>query len=197
LQHAVHPNSRLFTNLERPEGEGSSSYLQIDHQRPSTFPPTVQFVRTDCSLSFLPIAIRLLVVYRPPASSHSVFRDEFSSLLEQIALNKLLIVGDFNLSISETSLTMRHNDYSTAPKPSVSRSSSHQRPTKAAQFSTLFSLGRLTTSCVAQVFLAFSATTDQCLSHCPADHHAFHLCRSLSGGSATSTQKLSSTTSNV
>jgi hypothetical protein len=101
LQHAVHPNSRLFTNLERPEGEGSSSYRQIDHQRPSTFPPTVQFVRTDCSLSFLPIAIRLLVVYRPPASSHSVFRDEFSSLLEQIALNKLLIVGDFNLSIRD------------------------------------------------------------------------------------------------
>ncbi|EFX81233.1 hypothetical protein DAPPUDRAFT_102698 [Daphnia pulex] len=57
----------------------------------------------DCSLSFRPIAIRLLVVYRPPASSHSVFRDEFSSLLEQIALTneKLLIVGDFNLSIRD------------------------------------------------------------------------------------------------
>ncbi len=45
----------------------------------------------------------VLVVYRPPASSHSVFRDEFSSLLEQIALTneKLLIVGDFNLSIRD------------------------------------------------------------------------------------------------
>ncbi len=50
---------------------------------------------------------------------------------------------------------MRHNDYSTAPKPSVSRSSSHRRPTKAAQFSTLFSIGRSMTSYVAQVFLVF------------------------------------------
>jgi hypothetical protein len=35
------------------------------------------------------------------------------------------------------------------------------------------------------------------LSHCPVEHHAFHLCRSLFGGSATLTRKLSSTTLNV
>lgn len=38
---------------------------------------------------------------------------------------------------------------------------------------------------------------DQFLSHCPVEHHAFHLCRSLFGGSATLTRKLSSTTLNV
>ena len=55
----------------------------------------------DCSLSCRPSVIHLLVVYRSPASSQSVFRDEFESRFEQIALSneKLLIVGDFNLGI--------------------------------------------------------------------------------------------------
>ncbi|EFX61861.1 hypothetical protein DAPPUDRAFT_68577, partial [Daphnia pulex] len=71
--------------------------------RRHSHPTFNSFELIDCSLSLRPIAIRLLVVYRPPASSHSVFRDEFSSLLEQIALTneKLLIVGDFNLSIRD------------------------------------------------------------------------------------------------
>ncbi len=120
-----------------------------------------------------------------------------------LSSNKLpLPTKSFSLSAiliwaSETSLMMRKNDYLTTPKPSVSNSFSHQRHTKAAQFSTLFSLGRLMTSYMAQVFSVFSVTIDQCLSHCPADHHAFHLCRSLYGGFATSIRKLSSTTSNV
>jgi hypothetical protein len=69
--------------------------------RRHSHPPFNSFELIDCSLSFRPRAIRLLVIYRPLASSYSVFRNEFSSLLEQIALSneKLLIVGDFNLSI--------------------------------------------------------------------------------------------------
>ncbi len=61
------------------------------------------FELLDCSLSFRTTSIRLLVVYRPPSSLQSVFREEFSSLLEQIALSneKLLIVGDFNLCIRD------------------------------------------------------------------------------------------------
>ncbi len=64
--------------------------------------PTVNsFKLIDSSLSLRPIVIHLFVVLRPLASSQSVFRYQLSFLLEQISLTneKLLIVGDFKLSI--------------------------------------------------------------------------------------------------
>lgn len=65
--------------------------------------PFNSFELIDFCLYCRPTAIRQLVVYRPPASSKSVFHDEFSSLLEQITLSneKLLIVSDFNLGIRD------------------------------------------------------------------------------------------------
>ena len=85
------------------KGQGSSNYFQSISVRRHFHPTFDSFELIDCSLFCRPSVIRFLVVYRPPASSQSVFRDEFESLLEKIALSneKLLIVGDFNLGIRD------------------------------------------------------------------------------------------------
>ena len=54
--------------------------------------------------------IRIVIVYRPPISSksgltHSLFFDEFSSLLEHLisSSGKLLLVADFNFHVNDPS----------------------------------------------------------------------------------------------
>jgi len=48
--------------------------------------------------------LRVVVIYRPPSTSFSVFNDEFSSMLESLIISpgKLLICGDFNLHVNDT-----------------------------------------------------------------------------------------------
>jgi exonuclease III len=50
---------------------------------------------------YRPRRVRLLVVYRPPAYSATVFMTEFQAVLEILSTlpEKVIIVGDFNIHV--------------------------------------------------------------------------------------------------
>ena len=50
--------------------------------------------------AYRPRRVRVLVVYRPPTSSMTVFMTEFQTVLETIsALPEVIIAGDFNIHV--------------------------------------------------------------------------------------------------
>ena len=58
------------------------------------------------ALTFNSVAVRLVVVYRPPKSNESCFIQEFSEYLELLSAStgKLLIMGDFNIHVDRPDL---------------------------------------------------------------------------------------------
>ena len=63
------------------------------------------FEHLSASLFFNSVCVRLVVVYRPPSTKPSLFLTEFSAYLEQLVImtGKLLIVGDFNIHLDDSS----------------------------------------------------------------------------------------------
>jgi hypothetical protein len=63
--------------------------------------PTVTFEYMDITISHASDLIRLLIVYRPPATAITHFLEEFANLTDHLNLcgERLLIVGDFNIHV--------------------------------------------------------------------------------------------------
>jgi hypothetical protein len=64
-------------------------------------PACDSFEFLNLSIMYRPRRVRLLVVYRPPASSATVFMSEFQAVLEILSTlpEKVIIVGDFNIHV--------------------------------------------------------------------------------------------------
>ena len=75
----------LIRNNYKPKVIKTSAYSSFEHMA--------------ISVSSAPDSVRFLVIYRPPSLSVATFIEEFSALLEDIALggSSLVISGDFNL----------------------------------------------------------------------------------------------------
>jgi exonuclease III len=71
---------------------------------PHTCPITYEYM--SLALTVNSVAVRLVVVYRPPKSSVSCFIQEFSDYLELLSAStgKLLIMGDFNIHVDRPDL---------------------------------------------------------------------------------------------
>lgn len=70
-------------------------------QRVFDIPACDSFEFLNLSIMYRPRRVRLLVVYRPPASSATVFMSEFQAVLEILSTlpEKVIIVGDFNIHV--------------------------------------------------------------------------------------------------
>ena len=108
LRRACPGYSFLHTAREKRNGGG----VAIIHR--STIGVAGSKAASECSsfssfefvgalLCVNPIYIDLLVIYRPPLNSISLFLEEFSSLLERLASSttKTIIVGDFNIHLDK------------------------------------------------------------------------------------------------
>lgn len=71
---------------------------------------TLTFEFLAASFSVNSSSFLLLVIYRPPSSNINQFFDEFATFLESIATSsgKLLIVGDFNIHVDDSSNPVFH-----------------------------------------------------------------------------------------
>ena len=67
-------------------------------KKPPLTTSTTSFEYIECLLDTQP-PLRVLVLYRPPSSKMHVFREEFDTLMEHLAMarGQLLILGDFNI----------------------------------------------------------------------------------------------------
>ena len=73
----------------------------LNVQRVFDIPMCESFEYLNLSVCYRPRRVRVLVVYRPPGSSTTVFMTEFQAVLEILSIlpEEVIIVGDFNIHV--------------------------------------------------------------------------------------------------
>ena len=112
--HDICPSGYVFSHVPREFGSGGGVGIIFKHslkiEKLTTTKSFKSFELMQLLLHKNSVTTHIVVIYRPPPSSTNgftvnLFFDEFSSLLELLVSSsgKLLITGDFNIHVNDTS----------------------------------------------------------------------------------------------
>ena len=104
ISRSITPSGYKFIHLPRPNGRGRGGgialvyrdTLKMEEQQIETFST---FEHMELLLTAGNSSIRIVPVYRPPKTLHSLFLEQFEILMDSVMTKpgKLLCIGDFNI----------------------------------------------------------------------------------------------------